>query len=247
LIIGHQNFVAYPYIMDHRLIYCRQLEDIEYDPISLRDEVEQHFKDVDYLHHVSGRGHWLGISLLNSTGKHDKASLNLRLHKNVVAEKEIMMVGIKTSMMDGLKVIPNILEQMPGRVLLARIMKIKSGRGLIPHRDGDCFDLEKGNACRFHIPIITDNSVLFCCSDLALGFHLEVGKVYYVNVSQEHWVINPSQITDRLHLIVDIEKNDEVVKMLYKANRHPDGVPVEVLKPEVVKRLVMRNRWPKRK
>lgn len=83
-----------------------------------------------------------------------------------------------------------------------RLMRLKPGSRIKPHRDFD-LDFESGFA-RIHIPITTNPGVEF----LLNGTHVAMapGSAWYLRLSDSHSVINAGT-TDRVHLVIDAIAN----------------------------------------
>lgn len=86
-----------------------------------------------------------------------------------------------------------------GGLLKVRLMKMAAGSSIGEHRDKFCGDEDK--IMRFHIPIQTNPKVQFSVSRVA--YHLEAGKLYLMNVSKLHSVVNGGT-EDRIHLVFDV-------------------------------------------
>jgi hypothetical protein len=89
-----------------------------------------------------------------------------------------------------------------------RLLKMAAGSSLGRHtditdRDGGTRD---GQITRFHLPLITDPSVLLHSWDFdgrRRSHHLQAGHVYYLDARKPHAVDNGSSI-NRVHLVVDV-------------------------------------------
>jgi hypothetical protein len=103
--------------------------------------------------------------------------------------------------------IKSIVDQVggPDKVLKVRLMKLEPHRSIGEHRDvfkGD------GTVARFHIPIITHPKVIFKVN--GKPYHMKQSKLYCVDVSERHSVINSSRNVDRIHLVFDIVVTPEL-------------------------------------
>ena len=80
-------------------------------------------------------------------------------------------------------------------------MNLRAGKDIPKHLDaGDILMY----AHRCHIPIITNNDVLFTVDNETII--MKQGEIYEINNSKLHSVNNNGN-TNRYHLIVDIEEN----------------------------------------
>ena len=119
---------------------------------------------------------------------------------------------------------PILLDQMPETlaiiedlekltdVHLIRVLILRAHGGQIrPHRDGDIFGRD-GNLYRLHLPIVTNDQVVFKIKDHQ--YRLEEGKLYFADVSKMHEVCNNGD-EDRIHLVIDVKVNEKI-KELFK-------------------------------
>lgn len=65
---------------------------------------------------------------------------------------------------------------------------------------------------RIHIPIITNNDVIFYCNDAF--FNMRSGEVWAINNLSKHGVINQHPTIDRYHIIVDMYPNTDLLSLL---------------------------------
>ncbi|MFL5741696.1 MAG: aspartyl/asparaginyl beta-hydroxylase domain-containing protein [Flavisolibacter sp.] len=99
--------------------------------------------------------------------------------------------------------IQKVVEFFHCELKAVRLMNLKSGSIIKPHRDTDlCF--EKGEA-RLHIPIFTNDHVRFFSVHQLLS--MKEGECWYVNVNLEHQVSNEGS-SDRVHLVIDCVVNE---------------------------------------
>lgn len=83
-----------------------------------------------------------------------------------------------------------------------RLMRLKSGAHIKPHRDRE-LSLEYGEA-RLHLPIITGEHILFRVNGQTVP--MGAGELWYINADQEHEVHNTGE-QDRINLVVDCGAN----------------------------------------
>ena len=110
-----------------------------------------------------------------------------------------------------MKPINEILEKLPCTYERVRFMKLVAGKVIGKHSDKIDKDIESGNIVRIHVPIRTNEDVIFTlyenARDKAGNEHnLKTGHFYYTDVSKPHAVRNNSNI-DRIHLVVDCHAN----------------------------------------
>ena len=107
--------------------------------------------------------------------------------------------------------IVNILERLPCTYERVRFMKLVAGKVIGRHSDKIDKDIESGKIIRVHIPIRTNEDVIFTLYENArdkIGqeHNLKTGHFYYTDVSKPHAVQNNSN-PDRIHLVVDCHGN----------------------------------------
>ena len=110
-----------------------------------------------------------------------------------------------------MKPINEILEKLPCTYERLRFMKLVAGKVIGKHSDKIDKDIESGNIVRIHVPIRTNEDVIFTLYENArdkIGneHNLKTGHFYYTDVSKPHAVRNNSNI-DRIHLVVDCHAN----------------------------------------
>ena len=110
-----------------------------------------------------------------------------------------------------MKPINEILEKLPCIYERVRFMKLVAGKVIGKHSDKIDKDIESGNIVRIHVPIRTNEDVIFTLYENArdkIGneHNLKTGHFYYTDVSKPHAVRNNSNI-DRIHLVVDCHAN----------------------------------------
>ena len=110
-----------------------------------------------------------------------------------------------------MKPILEILEKLPCTYERVRFMKLVAGKVIGKHSDKIDKDIESGNIVRIHVPIRTNEDVIFTLYENArdkIGneHNLKTGHFYYTDVSKPHAVRNNSNI-DRIHLVVDCHAN----------------------------------------
>lgn len=100
-----------------------------------------------------------------------------------------------------------------------RLMRLTPGGGEL-RRHTDLVDedsgISDGKVARFHIPIITNDQVLFNSWDMHGVCHevnMKVGECWYLDTRKPHRAINGGT-TERTHLVIDVEANDLVRALL---------------------------------
>jgi hypothetical protein len=99
--------------------------------------------------------------------------------------------------------IARFLASLACPVMSARLLNLRCGALIKPHRDAE-LAFEKGEA-RLHLPIVTNPRVEFVIDDERVV--MEAGTCWYINANLTHRVANQGD-TDRIHLVVDCGVND---------------------------------------
>lgn len=103
----------------------------------------------------------------------------------------------------------NFLENYyDGDVVRIILIKLRANSRIRRHTDAHKILIESH---RCHIPIITNNNVIFGIGDNE--YNLKEGIIYEVNNTINHYVINNSD-QDRIHLLIDVLPKKLNVKVL---------------------------------
>ncbi|MEN0036427.1 MAG: aspartyl/asparaginyl beta-hydroxylase domain-containing protein [Cellvibrio sp.] len=101
------------------------------------------------------------------------------------------------------KEIQRLFNQLQCPIKAARLMRLKAGAEIKPHRDHE-LSLEFGEA-RLHVPIHTSDTVSFIVDNKLIP--MRAGELWYFNADQTHEVYNRSN-EDRINLVIDCTVND---------------------------------------
>ena len=110
--------------------------------------------------------------------------------------------------------IHEIIARLPCNFERIRLMKLAAGKSLRKHNDNIDPDIENKKIVRIHIPIRTNQDVVFTMyendeDDDGEKLNLKTGHFYYLDVTKPHSVSNNSSL-DRYHLVVDCYVNKEL-------------------------------------
>ena len=132
---------------------------------------------------------------------------------------------LNSKFLHSLPYIKGFLESLPG--VLGRVALLKLGsKSVIPiHRDNHKYFTQ---ALRFHVPIRTNDKVFFFNNGNI--FQMKEGEVWSIDNLGRHAVVNNGE-EERLHMVIDIYIDNEVVKLLDNANSSL-GTPAKNL-PEI--------------
>jgi hypothetical protein len=120
-------------------------------------------------------------------------------------EADELNYGIKNKHAAG--ILESIIDSFSGKITRVRLACLKSGFEIKPH-----IDYDPSYITRFHIPIITNESVRLYMkiSGNVAEYHMPAdGRIYFFNSGLVHWVKNNSEF-DRLHLIVDVHGQQDL-------------------------------------
>ena len=112
-----------------------------------------------------------------------------------VTERRMSTANAREELSD---IIRKAEELASGKLIRAEFINMKPNSRIRTHKDrSDILYVAR----RFHIPIKTNELVLFSSGDETK--HLELGKLYELNNINYHSVVNSSD-TNRIHLIIDV-------------------------------------------
>ena len=99
--------------------------------------------------------------------------------------------------------IKNLLDYLQCPVKAVRLMRLKAGAEIKPHRDHE-LSIEFGEA-RLHMPIQTSDAVRFNVDNKIIP--MCAGELWYFNADQVHEVYNRGS-EDRINLVIDCMANE---------------------------------------
>ena len=114
--------------------------------------------------------------------------------------------------------VDELLSDFNTEIHRIRFMKLSSGKGeLDRHTDQVDSDMGTtiGKLIRIHFPIITNDKVIFTSwnyNGQKTEINMREGECWYLDIRKPHKAINKGD-TDRIHLVVDIEINNEIIKL----------------------------------
>jgi len=116
--------------------------------------------------------------------------------------------------LEEMKPILKILKKLPCTFERVRFMKLVAGKVIGKHSDKIDKDITSGRIVRVHIPIRTNEDVIFTLYEsskdrIGNEHNLKTGHFYYTDVSKPHAVRNNSNV-DRIHLVVDCYQNSSL-------------------------------------
>lgn len=154
------------------------------------------------------KGNWTAISL-KGYGSDPK-----QIGKGGVLGTETSDTLQETALYDELN-IGAILENIPAETDRVRLMRLEAGTKIAKHTDKVDKDIKTGKIKRLHIPVITDERIIFrSWLDGGIAeFTMKKGECWWLDVAKAHAVENNSDI-DRVHLVVDVINNEKIDETL---------------------------------
>lgn len=114
------------------------------------------------------------------------------------------------AVLDQCPAIASILDQLQCTIKAARLMRLKAGAEIKPHRDHE-LSIEFGEA-RLHVPIHTSAAVSFIVDNKTIP--MCAGELWYFNADQVHEVYNRGT-EDRINLVIDCVANEWLCEQIY--------------------------------
>lgn len=112
-----------------------------------------------------------------------------------------------------------VIENIPGVKHRIRLMRLLPGGGELQRHtdnsDPDAGTLD-GQIMRIHVPIVTNNKVLFTVWNQRgqmIERTMPEGEAWYLDTRKPHKAVNGGN-TDRIHLVMDVESNRDLRKLL---------------------------------
>ncbi|HIO46168.1 TPA: hypothetical protein EYN23_02275, partial [Candidatus Poribacteria bacterium] len=179
--------------------------------------------DTKYTNHYSNYNKGESWAALSLRGYSDDPAF---ITKPIEMSKKWQIEHIKeefsiqdTALRKKLPEVENLLTLFPGRLHRVRLMSLSPGGGeLKRHTDQVDPDtgVQNGNVMRFHFPLVTNEEVSFTSwqvSGKKKTVHMKTGECWYLDTRKPHQAINNGD-TNRIHLVVDVEVNEEVRELV---------------------------------
>ena len=174
------------------------ITDIQDEVLSITESWHPHLNTFDY------QGNWEVLSLRSPGGA----------SSTIIPDIINGSVYMDTQLMDTCQSIKKIIENLHCPIMAVRLLNLKSGAKIKPHKDNE-LAFEKGEA-RIHIPIFTNAEVKFYVEDQLVK--MDEGECWYINANIKHSVSNNGE-SDRIHLVIDCVVNDELIKLFEDADK----------------------------
>ena len=171
--------------------------------VVLQTEVERLLQNPSlyiWLDHVNSRDYAGGWDLLPLRCQRQHLSAHPILQGFAIAEGEDWE---NLPVLEQCPEIKALFEQLHCPIKAVRLMRLKSGSEIKPHRDRG-LSIEFGEA-RLHMPIHTSDAVHFIVDNKKIP--MAAGELWYFNADQTHEVHNRGS-EDRINLVIDCIAND---------------------------------------
>ena len=175
---------------------CYGKFEFAYDILSVQQEVSLLLKNEIWLAHYNQAqytGEWTALPLRSPNGD----------VSNPIAESLFKLEFKDTPLLQTLPSVRQLMQNLKCDRLSARLLNLKAGAIIKPHKDHD-LSFENGEV-RLHFPIFTNEKVRFYLENDLL--EMGEGECWYINANLTHQVFNDGP-TDRIHLVVDCKVNN---------------------------------------
>jgi len=184
--------IAAPPISFARLEYATSLSDMQVEVVGLLSG-----KWVDHVNRKDYTGDW-DVLPLRCNAEHLDAHPILQGFSLESGEH-----WQNLPVLENCPALTRVINAFQCPVKAARLMRLKAGAHIKPHRDPE-LGIEYGEA-RLHIPIFTSDDILFLVN--ARPVPMAAGELWYINADQVHEVRNPGR-EDRINLVIDCVANE---------------------------------------
>ncbi|HWK36934.1 aspartyl/asparaginyl beta-hydroxylase domain-containing protein [Sphingomonas sp.] len=123
---------------------------------------------------------------------------------------------VDTALLDDAPAFRAVLDSFRCPLRVVRLMRLAAGSRILEHSDVR-LDAESGMA-RLHVPIRTNADVRFLLNGVPVT--MTPGSCWYLRLSDPHAVTNDGA-SDRVHLVIDVDVNAWLLRMLEAPFRSP--------------------------
>lgn len=167
---------------------------ISFDHERLNEEIKQFSQHQWTPHHENFKGNY-AIPLLSVEGK------NNNLFSGPIAKTPTLIQS---------PYLQQVIASFGEIVGRSRLMRLDAGQQVPLHCD---INYHWYNRVRIHVPIITDEQVIFHCGEEKV--HMKAGEAWIFDSWKNHKVTNDSDHT-RVHLVIDISGSSRFWQMVTK-------------------------------
>ncbi len=199
---------------------------MHFDPAKLKEDLRK-VMDTPWIDHYNQNdydGKWSSIALMSPDGKSDNIYAFNANSKEITA----------TDVLDSCSYFEDILDSFHFEKAAVRLLNLAAGAQIKPHSDY-CLGYEDG-FFRLHIPVITNQEVVFILDDKRLI--MNEGECWYINANFTHSVSN-NGTDDRIHLVVDGIRNDWTDTLFFAQHSEKQFQKPEPIIDDHTKRLMI--------
>ncbi len=153
--------------------------------------------------------------------------------KNIFAHKTTNVAYKDCEILKDCKYFQYLINQFQCEKESIRLLKLSPNSKIKSHKD-DNLSYES-NFFRMHIPIKTNNKVLFHINNKPLK--MKIGEVWYANFNLPHKVENLGK-TERIHLVIDAIRNEWSDKLFEKSGYNFKDEHKQKINPETLQRTI---------
>ena len=196
-------------------------EDI--DASKIRNELSQ--VEIEYTQHYSNynkKGAWSAISLRGFRDDPSFIAKPVEMSKKWKQENDTWEEWdcVDTPLREKFPYVNELISRIPSdNIERVRFMYLESGGGELS-RHTDQVDpyagVDDGKIMRLHIPVKTNPNMIFTSWDVHGQKHvvnMKEGELWYLDVRKPHMAVNGGD-EGRIHLVVDVEANDNCRRLL---------------------------------
>ena len=194
---------------------------IETALVSIKDKLKNLPEFTNHYSNYNDKGSWSALSLRGYRPDPTFITKPIEMNKKWKAENPgSLNWQIEDTSLRGLfPEVEVLLNQLPGEKHRIRFMKLKPKGGEL-RRHTDLVDPDQGLAdgklARIHFPIVTNDKVEFQNWDWngkGNPINMKVGEAWYLDVRKPHRAVNGGK-SQRIHMVVDVESNEKLRKLL---------------------------------
>lgn len=165
----------------------------------LQAEIQQLLQQ-SWVDHVNKRDYEGGWDVLPLRCQHQHVNAHPLLQGFAIAEGDEWQ---DLPVLASCPIISGVLAKLECPLKAVRLMRLKAGAEIKPHRDHE-LGIEHGEA-RLHMPIHTSDKVIFTVHGQQVP--MAAGDLWYINTDLIHAVVNGGD-QDRINLVIDCVAND---------------------------------------
>ena len=189
--------------------------------LSIQEKLKNLPKFINHYSNYNTKGSWSALSLRGYRPDPAFITKPIEMNKKWKAENPGCLDWQieDTPLRKQFPEVENLLDQLPGEKHRIRFMRLKPKDGEL-RRHTDLVDpdqgISDGKLARIHIPIVTNDKVLFQNWDWngnGEPINMKEAEAWYLDVRKPHRAVNGGD-DYRIHLVVDVVSNEELRKLI---------------------------------